>query len=187
MVDRVWSAAHLALSDDHLETTERVFHGLPTYTVGSITAPISMGCRRTRRLEILRPGLLMDGLPLRIISSVGLRFKDIYSHEKLNVRHSNRIRQYPLYSKTSPPPALADHFTPDVFAKSQAYGRDKARFALVSGLYKQIFESAILHYGVYAWAWSVGGHILAKAGYGEEYEVCNHITLKETFPLTNFG
>lgn len=82
-----------------------------------------------------------------------------------------RLRQYPLYSKTAPPPALANHFTPDVFAKSQAYGKDKARFSLVAGLYKQTLDSAMLHYGLYAWAWQVGGHILARFGYGPEYEV----------------
>ncbi|KAF9005120.1 peptidase family M48-domain-containing protein [Cyathus striatus] len=47
------------------------------------------------------------------------------------------IRQYPLYSKSAPPSALAEHFTPAVFEKSQKYGRDKARFAFFSGLFKQ--------------------------------------------------
>ncbi|KAI0919502.1 hypothetical protein AcV5_001554 [Taiwanofungus camphoratus] len=85
------------------------------------------------------------------------------------------LRQYPLYSKTAPPPALANHFTPDVFAKSQAYGKDKARFSLVAGLYKQTLDSAMLHYGLYAWAWQVGGHILARFGYGPEYEILQSI------------
>lgn len=82
-----------------------------------------------------------------------------------------RLRQYPLYSKATPPPALAEHFTGDVFQKSQVYGRDKAKFALFSGLYKQIIDSLLLHFGFYAWGWKVGGLAVGKLGYSEEYEV----------------
>jgi STE24 endopeptidase len=70
-----------------------------------------------------------------------------------------------------PPPALADHFTPEVFAKSQAYGRDKAKFSLFTGIYSQILESAIIYFGGYAWAWGVAGKVLNKFGYGSEYQV----------------
>ena len=83
----------------------------------------------------------------------------------------SRLRQYPNYSKTEPPPALAEHFTPDVFAKSQAYGRDKARFSMFSGVFSQILETAILYYGGYAWAWEFAGKVLSYYGYGPEYQV----------------
>ncbi|GJE99954.1 peptidase family M48-domain-containing protein [Phanerochaete sordida] len=85
------------------------------------------------------------------------------------------LRQYPLYSKKEPPKALAEHFTPEVFAKSQAYGKDKAQYALLSGLYKQAVESALLHYGVYAWAWEVAGQLIGKFGYTEEYEITQSV------------
>lgn len=96
----------------------------------------------------------------------------------LEENHSNyhRFRQYPNYSKTKPPPALADHFTPEVFAKSQDYGRDKAKFSLVSGIYTQLLETAILYFGGYAWAWGVAGSILSYFGYGPEYEVSEFLT-----------
>ncbi|KAF8510125.1 peptidase family M48-domain-containing protein [Hysterangium stoloniferum] len=81
------------------------------------------------------------------------------------------MRQYPNYSKTEPPRQLAAHFTGDVFAKSQAYGKDKAKFSLVSGLFNQILETAVIYYGGYAWAWEVAGNILGKSGYGSEYEI----------------
>ncbi|KIJ40265.1 hypothetical protein M422DRAFT_32316 [Sphaerobolus stellatus SS14] len=81
------------------------------------------------------------------------------------------LRQYPNYSKTKPPPALANHFTADVFAKSQNYGRDKAKFSLVSGIYSQLLETAILFFGGYAWAWGAAGSVLAYFGYGPEYEI----------------
>jgi STE24 endopeptidase len=83
------------------------------------------------------------------------------------------FRQYPLYSKTEPPPVLASHFSPgtDTFKRSQKYGKDKATFSIVSGLYKQSIDSAMLQYGFYAWAWATAGSIIGKFGYGVEYEV----------------
>jgi hypothetical protein len=87
------------------------------------------------------------------------------------------LRQYPLYSKTSPPPALAEHIKPEDFAKSQKYGQDKAKFALFSKLYSQTLDSALLHYGFYAWCWGASGSLLSKFGYGEEYEVCGSMSL----------
>ncbi|KAI0804709.1 metalloendopeptidase [Irpex lacteus] len=85
------------------------------------------------------------------------------------------LRQYPLYSKTAPPPALAAHFTDEVFQKSQTYGRDKAKFALFSGLYKQVIDSLLLHIGFYAWAWETAGSLIGKLGYGSEYEITQSI------------
>lgn len=83
----------------------------------------------------------------------------------------DRIRQYPLYSKTKPPPALAGHFNDEVFEKSQKYGKDKAQFALVSGLYKQVLDSTMLYYGFYAWSWMASGQLLEKLGYDPSYQV----------------
>lgn len=82
-----------------------------------------------------------------------------------------RFRQYPLYSKTEPPAALASYFTPEVFKKSQSYGKDKAQLALISGLFKQCVDSAMLQFGFYAWSWSASGSLLSRFGYGPEYEV----------------
>ncbi|KAG5645300.1 hypothetical protein DXG03_006489 [Asterophora parasitica] len=85
------------------------------------------------------------------------------------------LRQFPLYSKTEPPPALAGHFSPEVFQKSQNYGRDKAKFALVSGLLKQSLDSSMLHFGFYAWSWGASGRLLSVFGYGAEYEILQSI------------
>lgn len=82
------------------------------------------------------------------------------------------LRQYPNFSKSSPPPVLAEHLPPEEFKKSQAYGRDKAKFAILSTLYGQILETAIIYYGGYSWAWKIAGILLGKLGYGSEYEVC---------------
>ncbi|KZV71232.1 hypothetical protein PENSPDRAFT_578162 [Peniophora sp. CONT] len=86
------------------------------------------------------------------------------------------IRQFPLYNKTAPPPALAEHFTPEVFAKSQTYGRDKAKFSFVSTIYKQLIDTVQLGSGLYyPWAWSASGSALQLAGYGSEYQISQSV------------
>lgn len=67
---------------------------------------------------------------------------------------------------------LAKHFDKGVFEKSQNYGKDKAKFALFSGIYKQLTDSLMLQYGFYAWSWGAAGRLLKLVGYGEEYQVC---------------
>ena len=77
----------------------------------------------------------------------------------------------PLYNKTEPPAVLAPYFKDDDFQKSQAYGKDKAKFSILSGLFKQLLNSAMIHYGFYAWAWGAAGQFLTRFGYGPQYEV----------------
>lgn len=93
-----------------------------------------------------------------------------------NKVHSIRLRQYPLYYKTAPPSVLSSHFNQETFEKSQNYGRDKAKFSLFAGLFKQSLDSLLLHVGVYTWAWSMAGNALAKFGYDSEYEVSSFTT-----------
>ncbi|KAF4565438.1 hypothetical protein EYR36_002009 [Pleurotus pulmonarius] len=81
------------------------------------------------------------------------------------------LRQYPLYSKTEPPAALASYFSKDEFLKSQNYGKDKAKFSLFSGLYKQCIDSALLQFGFYAWSWTAAGKVTSWFGYGPDYEI----------------
>ncbi|KAJ6558176.1 metalloendopeptidase [Mycena capillaripes] len=85
------------------------------------------------------------------------------------------LRQYPLYSKTEPPAALAAHISASDFEKSQKYGKDKAKFALFSGFYKQCLDSTMLHFGFYAWSWDFTGTVMARFGYGVEYQITQSI------------
>jgi len=83
------------------------------------------------------------------------------------------LRQYPLYSKPTPPAVLADHFKPEAFEKSQKYGKHKAKYSIVSGLYRQFIDTLQIASGLYyPWAWSASGQLLGLAGYGPEYLVC---------------
>ncbi|KAF5320063.1 hypothetical protein D9611_010292 [Ephemerocybe angulata] len=106
------------------------------------------------------------------------------------------LRQYPLYSKKAPPAALEKDFEPGAFEKSQAYGKDKAKFALFSGLYKQILDSTLLHFGFYAWSWQAAGQLIAKLGYNSKYEITQSIAFVfilyflstiPTLPLSVYG
>jgi len=85
------------------------------------------------------------------------------------------LRQYPLYDKKEPPEALKKDFEPGQFEKSQKYGKDKAKFALFSGIYKQAVDSAMLQYGFYAWSWKAAGCLIARLGYGPEHEIYQSI------------
>ncbi|KAJ7577869.1 peptidase family M48-domain-containing protein [Mycena floridula] len=106
------------------------------------------------------------------------------------------LRQYPLYSKTEPPAALASHIKPEEFRKSQLYGKDKAKFALFSKLFSQCLDSALIHFGFYAWCWATSGDLMAKIGYGVEYQIPHSIAFSfllfflssvPTIPLTIYS
>jgi STE24 endopeptidase len=58
-----------------------------------------------------------------------------------------------------------------VFEKSQNYGKDKAKFALFSGLFKQVLDSSMLQFGFYSWSWGASGALIGKFGFGPEYQV----------------
>jgi len=89
------------------------------------------------------------------------------------------LRQYPLYSKPAPPAVLADHFKPESFEKSQKYGKHKAKYSIVSGLYRQFIDTLQIASGLYyPWAWSASGQLLGLAGYGPEYLVCAQSSAK---------
>lgn len=83
-----------------------------------------------------------------------------------------------MYSKTSPPDALAHKFEPEVFDKSQKYGRDKARFSIVSSAFNQILETGLLYFNVMPWVWNAAGNILSKYGYaGYEVDLYSSVTI----------
>lgn len=50
----------------------------------------------------------------------------------------------------------------ETFDKSQAYGRAKAKFSFVSGLFNQLKSIAVLYFNVYPIVWGVAGTILAR-------------------------
>ncbi|KAK0545741.1 zinc metalloprotease [Tilletia horrida] len=79
-----------------------------------------------------------------------------------------QLRQHAHYSPKrhpSPPSILQSHISQETFAKSQAYGRAKSQFALVSGLYAQLITAAIIHFDIYAHVWAASQHFLNTDGF----------------------
>jgi len=72
------------------------------------------------------------------------------------------LRQYKVLQKKKPPKTLEDEISQDVFDQSQAYGRAKARFGFVSGLYSQIQNVLFIQYDVLPKLWSLTGLWLAR-------------------------
>jgi STE24 endopeptidase len=72
------------------------------------------------------------------------------------------LRQYRILKKTEPPAVLAKEVTRETFDKSQDYGRAKARFEIVSGLWAQIQNIAFIQLDVLPKLWSWTGDLLLK-------------------------
>jgi len=72
------------------------------------------------------------------------------------------LRQYRVLQKTKPPKVLELEVTQDVFDKSQAYGRAKAKYQLVSNLYGLAQNIAFYHFDILPKLWSWTGSLLLK-------------------------
>ncbi|KAI1084104.1 peptidase family M48-domain-containing protein [Whalleya microplaca] len=70
------------------------------------------------------------------------------------------IRQYQVLKNTKPPKVLEHEVAKDVYDKSQDYGRAKAKFGFVRGLWGQIQNIAFIHYDVLPKLWSWTGSLL---------------------------
>ncbi|KAL9614152.1 MAG: hypothetical protein Q9167_001362 [Letrouitia subvulpina] len=64
-------------------------------------------------------------------------------------------RQYSVLKRTKPPKALEGEVSQEVFDKSQAYGRAKAKFGFVSSLYGLIQAFGITYYDVLPKLWAI--------------------------------
>ncbi|KAL9095632.1 MAG: hypothetical protein Q9165_002064 [Trypethelium subeluteriae] len=80
-------------------------------------------------------------------------------------------RQYRVLCQTKVPKALESEIDQKTYDKSQAYGRAKAKFGLVSGIWGQTKEMAIIYYDLYPKLWSLAGvgltYILPASWRGE--------------------
>ncbi|RKF61223.1 CAAX prenyl protease 1 [Erysiphe neolycopersici] len=72
------------------------------------------------------------------------------------------LRQYEVLKQTRPPKVLQNEVSQDVFDKSQAYGRAKAKFGLVTGLLGQIQNTAFIYYDILPKLWSLTGSWLLR-------------------------
>ncbi|KAI9889813.1 MAG: hypothetical protein M1814_004915 [Vezdaea aestivalis] len=72
------------------------------------------------------------------------------------------LRQYRVLQHTKPPKALESEVSQEVFDKSQAYGRAKAKFSFINGLYGQATNMAVIYGDVLPKLWALSGFGLAK-------------------------
>ncbi|EEU44891.1 uncharacterized protein NECHADRAFT_96406 [Fusarium vanettenii 77-13-4] len=72
------------------------------------------------------------------------------------------LRQYRVLQNTKPPVVLSKEVSQEVFDKSQAYGRAKAKFEIVNGLYSQLQNIAFMHFDILPKLWSWSGDLLLK-------------------------
>ncbi|KIN03786.1 hypothetical protein OIDMADRAFT_158613 [Oidiodendron maius Zn] len=72
------------------------------------------------------------------------------------------LRQYRVLKQTRPPKVLQNEVSQDVFDKSQAYGRAKAKYSLINGLYGQIQNTAFIYFDVLPKLWTLTGSWLLR-------------------------
>jgi STE24 endopeptidase len=72
------------------------------------------------------------------------------------------LRQYQVLQHKKPPRALEDEVTQEVFDKSQAYGRAKAKFGAVSNIISLVENTAIIYYDLLPKLWGITGIWLAR-------------------------
>ncbi|KUJ15545.1 putative CAAX prenyl protease 1 [Mollisia scopiformis] len=72
------------------------------------------------------------------------------------------LRQYQVLKQTRPPKVLQSEVSQEVFDKSQAYGRAKAKYSLFSGLYGQIQNTAFIYYDILPKLWALTGSWLLR-------------------------
>lgn len=72
------------------------------------------------------------------------------------------LRQYKVLKQKHPPKVLQKEISQEVFDKSQAYGRAKAKFGFVSGLIGQVQNIAFIYYDVLPKLWALTGSWLLR-------------------------
>ncbi|KAI9818095.1 MAG: hypothetical protein M1827_000720 [Pycnora praestabilis] len=72
------------------------------------------------------------------------------------------LRQYQILQEKKPPKALRGEVSQEVFDKSQAYGRAKAKFGFVAGLYGQAQNLGFIYYDILPKLWGLTGLWLTR-------------------------
>ncbi|MCJ1288128.1 hypothetical protein MMC26_007483 [Xylographa opegraphella] len=72
------------------------------------------------------------------------------------------LRQYQILNEKKPPKVLEREVSQEVFDKSQAYGRAKAKFGLVSSLYGQAQNLGFIYYNFLPKLWALTGILLVR-------------------------
>ncbi|KAK0635346.1 peptidase family M48-domain-containing protein [Bombardia bombarda] len=96
------------------------------------------------------------------------------------------FRQYGILNKTKPPKVLELEISQEVYDKSQAYGRAKAKFGMINALYGQIQNIAFYQFDVLPKLWSWTGSLVLKyAPAGFTGEISQSIVFILSFIVIN--
>lgn len=96
------------------------------------------------------------------------------------------LRQYGVLQQTKPPKSLEGEISQEVFDKSQAYGRAKAKFGFISGLYTQIQSYSIIYFDLLPRLWAMTGVWLAEYGHKDyQGEIVHTLIFFFTFNIIN--
>ncbi|KAI1338972.1 peptidase family M48-domain-containing protein [Xylariaceae sp. FL0016] len=94
------------------------------------------------------------------------------------------FRQFQVLKYKKPPKVLEQEVSQEVYDKSQAYGRAKAKFGFIKGLWGQVQNIAFIHYDVLPKIWSWTGSLLLRfAPDGFTGEISHSIVFVITFIL----
>ncbi|KAI9748257.1 MAG: hypothetical protein M1815_003413 [Lichina confinis] len=74
------------------------------------------------------------------------------------------LRQYRVLCRTRPPKTLEAEITQEVFDKSQAYGRAKAKFRFLNDIYNVAQQFYFIYADVLAQIWALAGGVLTEYG-----------------------
>ena len=96
------------------------------------------------------------------------------------------LRQYGVLQQTKPPKSLEGEISQEVFDKSQAYGRAKAKFGFISGLYTQIQSYSIIYFDLLPRLWALTGVWLVDYGHKDyQGEIIHTLIFFFTFNIIN--
>lgn len=91
-------------------------------------------------------------------------------------------RQYSVLARPQPPAVLAKEVTSENFQKSQDYGRAKARFSIIDGLWDTVQNLAFVHFDIMPKLWDLTGTWLLRiAPKGFTGEISHSILFVLTF------
>lgn len=83
-------------------------------------------------------------------------------------------RQIKMYALKTPPRELGGVLPQELFDKSQSYGLDKTRYALVKAIFDQGLAFCLIRAHVYSRTWDSTGRFMDAAGLGQDRTVSLH-------------
>ncbi|EMC91397.1 hypothetical protein BAUCODRAFT_39566 [Baudoinia panamericana UAMH 10762] len=92
-------------------------------------------------------------------------------------------RQYKVLQRTAIPLQLRHEIDQKTYDKSQAYGRAKAKYSIVSGVWGQCKSLSVIQYNLYARLWAMTGTWLLRSNFPLRGEIAHSLLFAFTYSL----